>query len=43
MANSNWKTTVTKSDLAIWRAHLGAHAPTRFVVLNKLTAALRSG
>ena len=27
---------VTKSDLAIWRDHLGAHAPTRFVVLNKI-------
>ncbi len=29
-------TGVTKSDLAIWRDHLGAHAPTRFVVLNKI-------
>jgi hypothetical protein len=29
---------VTKSDLAIWRDHLGAHAPTRFVVLNKIDA-----
>ena len=27
-----------KSDLAIWRDHLGAHAPTRFVVLNKIDA-----
>jgi hypothetical protein len=31
-------TGVTKSDLAIWRDHLGAHAPTRFVVLNKIDA-----
>ncbi len=29
-------TGVTKSDLAIWRDHLGARAPTRFVVLNKI-------
>ncbi len=29
-------TGVTKSDLEIWRDHLGAHAPTRFVVLNKI-------
>ncbi len=29
-------TGVTKSDLAIWRDHLGAHTPTRFVVLNKI-------
>ncbi len=29
-------TGVTKSDLAIWRDHLGAHAPARFVVLNKI-------
>ncbi|MDQ6685755.1 MAG: dynamin family protein, partial [Pseudomonadota bacterium] len=29
-------TGVTKSDLAIWRDHLGAQAPTRFVVLNKI-------
>ncbi|MDQ6629826.1 MAG: dynamin family protein [Pseudomonadota bacterium] len=29
-------TGVTKSDLTIWRDHLGAHAPTRFVVLNKI-------
>jgi hypothetical protein len=31
-------TGVTKSDLAIWRDHLGAHTPTRFVVLNKIDA-----
>ena len=31
-------TGVTRSDLAIWRDHLGAHAPTRFVVLNKIDA-----
>jgi hypothetical protein len=31
-------TGVTKSDLEIWRDHLGAHAPTRFVVLNKIDA-----
>ena len=31
-------TGVTKSDLAIWRDHLGANAPTRFVVLNKIDA-----
>ena len=31
-------TGVTKSDLSIWRDHLGAHAPTRFVVLNKIDA-----
>jgi hypothetical protein len=31
-------TGVTKSDLAIWRDHLGAQAPTRFVVLNKIDA-----
>jgi hypothetical protein len=31
-------TGVTKSDLVIWRDHLGAHAPTRFVVLNKIDA-----
>lgn len=31
-------TGVTKSDLAIWRDHLGTHAPTRFVVLNKIDA-----
>jgi hypothetical protein len=29
-------TGVTKSDLAIWRDHLGAQAPTRFIVLNKI-------
>ena len=33
-------TGVTKSDMAIWRDHLGAHAPTRFVVLNKIDALL---
>jgi hypothetical protein len=31
-------TGVTKSDLVIWRDHLGANAPTRFVVLNKIDA-----
>lgn len=31
-------TGVTKSDLDIWRDHLGPHAPTRFVVLNKIDA-----
>ncbi len=31
-------TGVTKSDLAIWRDHLGATMPTRFVVLNKIDA-----
>ncbi len=31
-------TGVTRSDLSIWRDHLGAHAPTRFVVLNKIDA-----
>lgn len=31
-------TGVTKSDMAIWRDHLGSHAPTRFVVLNKIDA-----
>jgi hypothetical protein len=31
-------TGVTKSDLEIWRDHLGPHAPTRFVVLNKIDA-----
>jgi hypothetical protein len=31
-------TGVTKSDLVIWRDHLGAHAPTRYVVLNKIDA-----
>ena len=29
-------TGVTKSDLTIWRDHLGTHAPKRFVVLNKI-------
>ncbi len=31
-------TGVTKSDMAIWRDHLGASASTRFVVLNKIDA-----
>ena len=31
-------TGVTRSDLTIWRDHLGAHAPTRFIVLNKIDA-----
>ena len=31
-------TGVTRSDLTIWRDHLGANAPTRFVVLNKIDA-----
>jgi hypothetical protein len=31
-------TGVTRSDMSIWRDHLGAHAPTRFVVLNKIDA-----
>jgi hypothetical protein len=31
-------TGVTKSDLGVWRDHLGAHGPTRFVVLNKIDA-----
>jgi hypothetical protein len=31
-------TGVTKSDLGVWRDHLGTHAPTRFVVLNKIDA-----
>src|SRR4051812_40654977 len=31
-------TGVTRSDLTIWRDHLGPHAPTRFVVLNKIDA-----
>ncbi len=31
-------TGVTKSDLGIWRDHLGTHAPSRFVVLNKIDA-----
>ena len=31
-------TGVTKSDLCVWRDHLGTHAPSRFVVLNKIDA-----
>ena len=31
-------TGVTKSDLGVWRDHLGTHAPSRFVVLNKIDA-----
>jgi hypothetical protein len=31
-------TGVTRSDMTIWRDHLGSHAPTRFVVLNKIDA-----
>ncbi|MEO8079232.1 MAG: dynamin family protein, partial [Caldimonas sp.] len=31
-------TGVTKSDMAIWRDHLGVQTPTRFVVLNKIDA-----
>ena len=31
-------TGVTKSDLAIWRDHLGTHNLARFVVLNKIDA-----
>ena len=31
-------TGVTRSDLAIWREHLGEHAAERFVVLNKIDA-----
>jgi hypothetical protein len=31
-------TGVTRSDMAIWRDHLGAQASTRFVVLNKIDA-----
>jgi hypothetical protein len=31
-------TGVTKSDMAIWRDHLGADALSRFVVLNKIDA-----
>jgi hypothetical protein len=31
-------TGVTKSDLAIWREHLGDHGAERFVVLNKIDA-----
>ncbi|MDE2092414.1 MAG: dynamin family protein [Burkholderiales bacterium] len=33
-------TGVTKSDLGVWRDHLSAHAPARFVVLNKIDALL---
>ncbi len=33
-------TGVTKSDLAIWRDHLGAAGVSRFVVLNKIDALL---
>ena len=33
-------TGVTKSDLGVWRDHLGTHALTRFVVLNKIDALL---
>jgi len=29
-------TGVTKSDLAVWREHLGAHGAARWVVLNKI-------
>ncbi|HZT55931.1 MAG TPA: dynamin family protein, partial [Burkholderiaceae bacterium] len=31
-------TGVTKSDLSVWRDHLGTHALSRFVVLNKIDA-----
>ena len=31
-------TGVTKSDLGVWRDHLGTQGPTRFVVLNKIDA-----
>ncbi|HEY6086954.1 MAG TPA: dynamin family protein [Burkholderiaceae bacterium] len=31
-------TGVTKSDLAVWRDHLGGQSMTRFVVLNKIDA-----
>jgi hypothetical protein len=31
-------TGVTRSDLGVWRDHLGTHAPSRFVVLNKIDA-----
>jgi hypothetical protein len=31
-------TGVTKSDLGVWRDHLGTHTLTRFVVLNKIDA-----
>ncbi len=33
-------TGVTKSDMAIWRDHLGSYTATRFVVLNKIDALL---
>ena len=33
-------TGVTKSDMAIWRDHLGSHNLARFVVLNKIDALL---
>jgi hypothetical protein len=33
-------TGVTKSDMAIWRDHLGTHNLARFVVLNKIDAML---
>jgi hypothetical protein len=31
-------TGVTKSDLGVWRDHLGTHTQSRFVVLNKIDA-----
>lgn len=31
-------TGVTKSDMAIWRDHLGGHSRTRYVALNKIDA-----
>ncbi len=33
-------TGVTKSDLGVWRDHLGTHTQSRFVVLNKIDALL---
>ena len=33
-------TGVTKSDLGVWQEHLGTHALSRFVVLNKIDALL---
>ena len=33
-------TGVTKSDLGVWRDHLGTHALSRFVVLNKIDTLL---
>ena len=33
-------TGVTRSDLGVWRDHLGTHALSRFVVLNKIDALL---